>query len=74
MIEKTTLARQISERLDATLPAIAYQVDPDAGRASLEWIEQTPRGEVRYHHDPHTGFLKRVFVRILGWLPIDSML
>jgi putative cardiolipin synthase len=73
VIQKTTLAQQISERLEATLPAIAYRVilTPDG---SLEWIEQTPGDEVRYHHDPQTGFLKRVFIRILGWLPIDSML
>jgi len=75
VIEGTAIARQISERLDALLPAIAYRVilTPD-GRA-LEWIERAPDGrEVRYHHDPHTGPLRRFFVRLLGWLPIDSML
>ena len=73
VIQRTALAQRLSERLDATLPAIAYRVilTPDG---SLEWIEQSATGEVRYHHDPHTGFLKRLFVRILGWLPIDSML
>ena len=32
--------------------------DPDGH--GLEWIERTPQGEIRYHHEPKTGFLKRL--------------
>jgi putative cardiolipin synthase len=52
---------------------VAYEVvlTPDGG---LEWIERTAQGEVRYHKDPKVGFFKRLFVKFLGWLPIEWLL
>ena len=72
VIESPQLAGEISSALDRTLPDRAYEVRLTPG--GLEWVEQTPQGEVRYHHEPKTGFLKRLVNRILGWLPIEPLL
>ena len=73
VIQSPELSETISSVLDRTLPDRAYEVrlTPSGG---LEWVEQGPQGEVRYGHDPKTGFFKRLFNRILGWLPIESLL
>ena len=73
VIESAKLAGAISSMLDRTLPDRAYEVRLTA-RGGLEWVEHTPQGEVRYHHDPKTGFLKRLVNRIIGWLPIEWLL
>jgi phosphatidylserine/phosphatidylglycerophosphate/cardiolipin synthase-like enzyme len=73
VIESPDLASAISSSLDRTLADRAYEVRlTREGR--LEWIERTAQGEVRYRHDPKTGFFKRLVNRILGWLPIESLL
>ena len=73
MIEDPRLAQALSDWVDRAPRTLAYQVIllPDG---SLEWIELTDHGETRYHHEPRTGFFKRLFNKILGWLPIDPLL
>jgi putative cardiolipin synthase len=53
---------------------VAYEVILDLDGSGLEWIERTGQGEIRYHHDPKVGFLKRLLVKVIGWLPIEWML
>ena len=70
-----TPARRRRLRLGGRAPQTeAYQVVLTPDGRDLEWIEITGQGEIRYHKEPRVGFLKRLFVKILGWLPIDSML
>ncbi len=73
MIDNPQLAGALSDWVDRVPQTVAYQVilTPDGG---LEWIELTDQGEIRYHHDPKVGFLKRLLARIIGWLPIESLL
>ena len=37
----------------------------DDGR-SLQWVERTPQGEVRYNSEPQTGFMKRLGVGFMS--------
>jgi putative cardiolipin synthase len=55
------------------LPDVAYEVRLTKS-GSLEWLEQTEAGQIRYTRDPKTGFFKRLVNRILGWLPIEWLL
>ena len=73
VIESPRLAAEISGTLDRVLPERAYELRLTAS-GGLEWVERTPQGEVLYHHDPKTGFFKRLVNRILGLLPIESLL
>ena len=60
--------------MDQAPRTLAYQVVLAPDGHGLEWVELTEKGEIRYHKEPKVGFLKRLLVKILGWLPIDSML
>jgi putative cardiolipin synthase len=73
VIESPELAQTISGALDRSLPNRAYELRLTP-RGDLEWVEHTEHGDVLYHHDPKTGFMKRLVNRILGWLPIESLL
>lgn len=73
MIDSPQLAGALADWVNRAPQTVAYEVilTPDGG---LEWIELTDQGEIRYHHDPKVGFLERLLARIIGWLPIDSLL
>ena len=74
MIEDPRLAEAVSSWVDRTPQDVAYEVILDPGGRGLEWIEHTAQGEIRYHHEPKVGFLKRLLVKVIGWLPIEWML
>ena len=74
MIEDPRLADALSDWVDRAPQDRGVRSHPDPGRRGLEWIELTDHGEIRYHQEPKVGFLKRLFVKILGWLPIEWML
>ena len=74
MIEDPRLADAVSDWVDRAPKTVAYQVILTPDGCGLEWIELTDQGEIRYHNEPKVGFFKRLFVKILGWLPIESML
>lgn len=74
VIESPQLAEAISSALDRKLPDAAFEVVLiDDGR-SLQWVESTPQGEVRYNSEPWTGFMKRLGVGFMSVLPIEWML
>jgi putative cardiolipin synthase len=72
MIESPALARALADALDARLPGQSYEVR--SGQAGLEWVEQTPSGEVRHDSEPGTSALKRIWVQFLSLLPIEWLL
>jgi putative cardiolipin synthase len=74
MIEDAQLADALSDWVDRAPQTVAYEVILTPDGRGLEWIELTDQGEIRYHKEPKVGFLKRLFVKILGWLPIEGML
>jgi putative cardiolipin synthase len=73
VIESAQLADAISSGLDQMVERAAYEVVLGKD-GTLEWIERTDRGEVRYHHEPKTGFFRRLGVGFMSWLPIEGML
>ena len=74
MIEDPQLADAVSDWVDRAPQTVAYSVILTPDGRGLEWIELTSQGEIRYHNEPKVGFFKRLFVKILGWLPIEGML
>jgi putative cardiolipin synthase len=74
VIENPRLADGLSDWVDRAPQAVAYEVILTADGQGLEWIERSDQGEIRYRKEPKVGFFKRLFVKILGWLPIESML
>ena len=74
LIDSPELGEGISGALDARAPLDAYEVVLGADGESLEWVEQTPQGEVRHTSEPGAGFLRRLGVGIMSLLPIEGML
>ena len=73
MIEDPRLADAVSGWVDRAPQTEAYEVILTQN-GELEWVESTGQGEIRYQTEPRVGWFKRLFVKILGWLPIDWML
>jgi putative cardiolipin synthase len=74
VIESAPLAMEVSKAMDRAKDRSAYQVVFAENGHSLEWIEHTEQGDIRYDKEPKTGFFKRVFVKFMSWLPIDWLL
>ena len=53
---------------------VACEVKPGADGRSLEWIERTTQGEVRYDTEPGTSWLQRMGVEMMSILPIEWLL
>lgn len=73
VIESEALATALSEQLDQRLAKLAYEVRLSQD-GSLEWIEQTDAGEVRYAIEPKATLGRRIGTRIMSWLPIEWLL
>jgi len=41
---------------------------------SLQWVERAPDGEVLHTREPGAGLARRIFVRVLSWLPVEWLL
>jgi putative cardiolipin synthase len=69
MIEDPRLAEALSNWVDRAPQDVAYEVilDPDAARVD----RLTGQGN-SIPQGPKVGFLKQLFVKILGWLPIEG--
>jgi hypothetical protein len=53
---------------------VACEVKLGADGRSLEWIERTTQGEVRYDTEPGTSWLQRMGVEMMSILPIEWLL
>jgi putative cardiolipin synthase len=74
LIESDELAGAVSRYLDQEARQRAYELKLAENGRGLQWVERTEQGEVRYDTEPKTGWLKRLGVRIMSWLPIEWML
>jgi putative cardiolipin synthase len=74
VIESPLIAQRFAEFFDNVVPTSAYEVRLKSDGSSMEWIERTATGEVRYDADPGTSALKRLGVEVLSLFPIDWML
>jgi hypothetical protein len=43
-------------------------------QGALQWVGRRDNAEQIYTTEPNASLLKRVFARVLSWLPIDSLL
>jgi putative cardiolipin synthase len=74
VVEAPLIAQRFTEYFDHVVPTIAYEVRLKSDGSSMEWIERTATGEVRYDADPGTSALKRIGVEVLSLFPVDWML
>ena len=56
------------------IPQVAYEVRLGADGRSLQWIERTAQGEVRYDTEPGTSWFQRMSVEVMSILPIECLL
>jgi cardiolipin synthase C len=74
VIESAVLAQRVSSHFDSVIPDNAYQVRLQPDGSGMEWIERGPTGETRYTDEPGTGPIRRLWMRFLSILPIESLL
>jgi putative cardiolipin synthase len=74
VIDSPTLAQRLAERFDTAAPLVAYEVRLAPDGRSLEWIERTAAGEMRYDTEPGTRWYQRFSVEVLSIFPVDWML
>jgi putative cardiolipin synthase len=73
VIDSPTLARQIADAFQHTIPDNAYQVGL-SDKGELYWIERVQGEEVQHDIEPGTNFLQRTTLKIMSLLPIDWLL
>jgi putative cardiolipin synthase len=74
VLESPTLATQLSEAFDRSIPNRAYEVRLTADGQGVEWIEQSAAGEVRHSSTPGASASRMFFVNLLRILPIEWLL
>lgn len=74
IIASPRLAGWLGEQFDSVIPQVAYEVKLGADGRSLEWIERTAQGEVRYGTEPGTSWFQRMGVDLMSVLPIEWLL
>jgi cardiolipin synthase C len=72
LIESPAIAEAVSASFVRLIDPGAFAVGLRDG--ALLWSEENPDGAREYDLEPGTGFLDRVAIRVLGWLPIEWML
>ena len=74
-IESAALACEIAESFDELIdPDYSYKVERDARSGQLRWLSKEGGSEVVHTHEPLVSVWRRLVLRILGWLPIESQL
>ena len=73
VIESPALAQDIERTFATRVPNNAYEVHL-SDKQQLYWITHEGGRTVRYDKEPGTSFWLRAFVRLLSFLPIDSLL
>jgi putative cardiolipin synthase len=74
VIDSPTLAERLVRTFDTVVPLAAYEVRLGSNGRSLQWIERTTSGEVRYDIEPGTTWFLRSRVDMLKILPIEWLL
>jgi len=80
VMEIPELAGPVQDSFEARLRETAYHLEfmPGPGPCkecgSIIWISQENGREVRYTHEPHASFYRRLLVNFLSLFPIESQL
>lgn len=73
VLEAPQLAAAIGKTFDSMVDRAVYQVKLDES-GQLVWVLQDDEGEKVFHHEPSTGWWKRLYIRFLSLLPIEGLL
>ena len=73
VVDSPKLAGQVHEGFSSIVPQAAYEVQLDVN-GELQWVDHSGNTDRVFTTEPDTSALKRMIVRVLSWLPIDSML
>ena len=73
VVDSPNLAGQIHHAFESVLPQVAYEVRLGAD-AQLQWVDRNGDAERVLTTEPGSSWLKRAVVRVLSWLPIESLL
>lgn len=73
VIEDKLLAQKVSDAFDHTIPRVAYQLERDP-QHGIAWMERHAGKTTRLTTEPSTSFWKRLVMRFLSRLPIESLL
>lgn len=80
VFESAELAGGIAEWFEGHRDEVAYSLSVAPGTRELaappriQWRDTSEQGERLWRHDPETGLFKRLFVRLMGLLPIEGQL
>jgi putative cardiolipin synthase len=74
-MDSEPIAGEIAESFDELIdPDYRYRVELAASGKGLRWSARDAGGPVVLRHDPQASIWRRLAVRMLGWLPIESQL
>jgi cardiolipin synthase C len=74
VLDSAPLASRLSDMFKREIERSTYEVRLAGDGPGVEWVEQTPAGEVVYKSAPETGLLRRFWVGLLAILPIEWLL
>jgi putative cardiolipin synthase len=74
VIESETLARQLAQAFATTIPEAAYEGAPRRGRLGPPVGGAHAGRETVLTTEPHSGAMRRLWVRFLALLPIEWLL
>jgi putative cardiolipin synthase len=74
VIASPSMTTELASQFDKVIPEASYEVRLKDDGSGLQWIERTPEGEKRLDDEPSAGFFKRLWIGILGLLPIEWLL
>ncbi len=72
LIDSPELAQRLEHSFDGPLKHAMWKLSLDENR-ELVWSDADPLAKT-FNHDPHSSWLQRVGLRIIGWLPIEPLL
>ncbi|MCO6507005.1 MAG: phospholipase D family protein [Snodgrassella sp.] len=74
VIQSPEMAKFMNQAINEALPDVTYQVKLSA-QGKLEWLKTNDKNQTKvYHHEPDTSIWQRVWVKLLSWLPLESLL
>ena len=74
VIHSPALAADVTDTLVQRLPESSYRLLPDGSNGVL-WYDATAQPDAAVlQREPQSGWWRRMWVKVLSWLPLESML
>jgi len=74
VFENPQLAAELTERLEKSLPQVAYHVELSESGSGLRWSTHDGGTPVQHTAEPECGFWRKFSVQCLSLLPIENQL